>query len=420
VALADTFVEETAYRVMSRGDTTQDIIAYAAKKGLKFDGKVLQASSTQAVALAQYLRKIKGKFRLRRIGEAVEHRLDGYYVRTPGGRVLGPFDTRAQAGMEDMFWVNGSDAGDEDELFGEAGEPGQGEAPADSKLAQTLANTMLKNKAALALPFRQLWRHKYVKHNYQADEAWKLFYWTMTHAGAGGKGFNPATRKAASKLVTNAFSRWAKADMKAKVKRADGAVEKPVGEISKPEFVKWFMGSAPAISEAGLHETFVEQESGRRLQMTEPARPEGEMTTDDLRLKHTYDQGKAFKTGQPVKFRFMHNDERASNMGGRFQQDIEPSGYYMTTAPDDLTIERLREAGQKFTIGTAIFKNPLVLDWGMAYDKSSWKYRLWQHYDAKKRGLTKALRKDGYDGVVTVRRGGLSEIVARITQRLLR
>ncbi|KKM62853.1 hypothetical protein LCGC14_1517410, partial [marine sediment metagenome] len=77
-----------------------------------------------------------------------------------------PFETPLDESWEDA-----------DELFGEADEPGQGEEPADSKLAQTLARSFLKKKSALALPFRQLWRHKYVKKNYNADEAWKLFYW---------------------------------------------------------------------------------------------------------------------------------------------------------------------------------------------------------------------------------------------------
>lgn len=347
---------------------------------------------------------------VRCLTETVERRDGRYYVHTPGGRVLGPFDTRAQAGMEDMFFVNGADAGDEDELFGE-GEPGQGEQPADSSLARRLAKQSLGNKASIALAFRQLWRHKYIEHNYDASQAWKLFYWATTHAGAGGKGFNPATRKAASKLMVSAFSRWAKGDMKAKVKRADGATEKPVGEISRAEFVKWFMGSAPAISESRLHGGFVEQEYGRKPAMVQPKKPEGDTTAFDLEFRVAREQGQTFKTGQPVTFRFMHNKERAPNVGGRFQQDIEPSGYYII-AVDERGIETWKKAGKEFDHGFVTFRNPLVLDWGMAYDQSGWKYRLWKHYDAKKRNLTKFLRRDGYDGIVTVRRGATSEIVA--------
>ncbi len=415
MSLAAEFVaplDEAAYQVTARSKKLRKAIEdYADAEGLDFDGEVLRGNPSKVLMLGKRLRQIGGKFRLKRIAESVEHRDDGYYVHTPGGRTLGPFDSRTGAGMEDMFWLNGADAGDEDELFGEADGPGDGEEPADSKLARTLANTFLKKKAALALPFRQLWRHKYIKKNYDPAQAWKLFYWEMTHSGAGGKGYNPATRKAAAKLVTNAFSRWAKAGMKAKVKRADGAVEKPVGEISRPEFVRWFMSSAPSVSEGRLHEQLVGQEYGRRPPMVEPKMPEDDPTLD-LRLRIARAQGWTFKTGQSIKFRFMHNDERALNAGGRFQQDIEPTGYYMTTAPDDRTIESLRKAGKKYTVGTASFRNPLVLDWGSAYDQSSWKYRLSQHYDAKKRGLTKALLRDGYDGIVTVRQGVTSEIVA--------
>ena len=128
-------------------------------------------------------------------------------------------------------------------------EPGVGEEPADPKKARQLAKQILRNKALIALPFRQLWRHKYVEKNYDAAQAWRLFYWAATHDGAGGRGYNPATRKAAAKLVTAAFAKWASPDMKAKVKRADGIVELPIGDISRAEFVRWFLNAAPAVNE---------------------------------------------------------------------------------------------------------------------------------------------------------------------------
>ena len=418
--LAEAFVEaklvtarealgETAYRIKSQGKKVKKAIEdYAKEKGLKFDGEVLWASSSQAIALANRLREIGGKFSLKRIKESVENRSDGYYVHTPGGRVLGPFDSRTTAGMEDMFWVNGADAGDEDELFGEAGAPGDGEEPADGQKAKSLAKSLLKNKAALALPFRQLWRHKYIEKNYDAGEAWKLFYWTLTHSGAGGKGFNPSTRKAASKLAAAAFSRWARADMKAKVRRADGAVEKPVGDISRAEFVKWFANSAPAVSESALDKEFVD-EARPDAQPKKRAGP-GDPAVD-LRPGRAHEQGISFETGKAVTFTFMHNNERAPKRGGRFQQDIEPVGYYMTTA-DETAIKMWQQAKVDFTHGTAKFRNPLVLDWGYAYDESSWKHRLHERYGLRGRALTKALLRDGYDGIVTVRKGFTSEIVA--------
>jgi hypothetical protein len=120
------------------------------------------------------------------------------------------------------------------------GEPGDGEEPADKGKARTLANAFKKDKNQLALMYRQLWRHKYSKGNYDRSKAWKLFYWPLTHSGAGGKGFGPATRKVAAKMLVGDFEKWAKADMKATVQRAGGAEEKPVGDISRAEFIKWF------------------------------------------------------------------------------------------------------------------------------------------------------------------------------------
>lgn len=134
---------------------------------------------------------------------------------------------------------------------GEA-EPG-GDEPADSAGAKTLARQMLKSPET-ALSFRQLWRHKYIEHNLDASKAWKLFYWPMTHSGAGGKGYNPNTRVAASKLMVSAFSKWAKAGMKAKVRRADGMKELPVGQISRAEFVKWYSGGGKTGTTEALYE----------------------------------------------------------------------------------------------------------------------------------------------------------------------
>ncbi len=122
----------------------------------------------------------------------------------------------------------------------EVEEPG-GDEPADTAAAKVLARQMLKQPSTV-LSFRQLWRHKYVKKDYDANEAWKLFYWPMSKAGAGGKGFNPNTRVAASKLMAVAFNKWAKAGMKTKVRRADGVKELPIGQISRAEFIKWYSG----------------------------------------------------------------------------------------------------------------------------------------------------------------------------------
>jgi hypothetical protein len=136
-------------------------------------------------------------------------------------------------------------------------------------MAAKLAKSVLANKKGVALQFRQLWRHKYVKGNFDASKAWKLFYWPLGQSGAGGKGFNPNTRKAASKLLVSAFNKWAKADMKAKVKRADGVKELPVGQISREEFVRWFTGGGASTSESMLDD-FVDEASGTKKKEKPP------------------------------------------------------------------------------------------------------------------------------------------------------
>jgi len=159
--------------------------------------------------------------------------------------VAGPVD---EAHMCDRFYGRGrSPAGGSSESE-KPKEPG-GLEPADHERAKSMAASVLRSKAGIASLFRQLWRHKYVEHNYDADKAWKLFYWPITHSGAGGDGYNPETRKAASKLLVQAFNKWAKADMKTTVKRADGDKEMSVGDVSQAEFAKWFMSGAPAVSE---------------------------------------------------------------------------------------------------------------------------------------------------------------------------
>jgi hypothetical protein len=287
------------------------------------------------------------------------------------------------------------------------GEPGAGEQPADSKLAKQLAKQGLANKSALALSYRQLWRHKYIKKNYDPKQAWKLFYWELTHSGAGGKGYNPATRAAAAKLMMAAFSRWGKASMTAKVKRAEGMVDKPVGQISRAEFIKWFVGSSPSTDEDTLSAAFVDETRPDAA----PAKLDTREPHERLRLTNAYTNGASFSTGKKVSFPFMHSNESAPNMGGRFQQDIEPAGYYMIIA-EKQGIKTWKRAGKDFAHGVATFKNPLVLEFGMGYDKSSWKHALWEKYGKKGKALTRALIKDGYDGIVTVRRNVPSEVVA--------
>jgi len=105
--------------------------------------------------------------------------------------------------------------------------------------------------------------------------------------------------------------------------------------------------------------------------------------------------------GQP--FKYARNPERAPEMGGRFQQDIEPRGRYVVKAD---------QAPEGWESGEMMFRNPLVLPWGKGYDDSSWKVALSKRYGGKTgEDLSRAIAEDGYDGIVTMDKYGTSEIV---------
>ena len=83
----------------------------------------------------------------------------------------------------------------------------------------------------------------------------------------------------------------------------------------------------------------------------------------------------------------------------RFGQHIEPHGRYMNAT----TLDHAEKAHKDFETGTHIFQNPLYIDWGGGYeDKTNWKHVLHQKYKKKGKALSKAIVKDGYDGIVTV------------------
>ena len=130
--------------------------------------------------------------------------------------------------------------------------------------------------------------------------------------------------------------------------------------------------------------------------------------------------GVTFKTGQPVEFTYMRNMEAAPKLtrgGSRgepdpFQQKIEPAGRYMIAASEATAEKRPKN----WATGKQRFENPLVIHWNSAkdggYDEGSWKRLLWDRYGHKSgKALTDAIRRDGFDGIVTVRDGSTSEIV---------
>lgn len=120
-------------------------------------------------------------------------------------------------------------------------------------------------------------------------------------------------------------------------------------------------------------------------------------------------KGFKFETGTPIKFPFMRNTVSSKSFNipeERYQQNIEPAGMYMIF--DDMPKE---EKPAKWEQGEMSFKNPLVLKWGEAYDHTSWKQALYDKFGASGKALTKKLLDEGYDGIVTVQDGDLSEII---------
>lgn len=122
---------------------------------------------------------------------------------------------------------------------------------------------------------------------------------------------------------------------------------------------------------------------------------------DELAPVALVEQDTLFATGIPVSFGFVRSTEKAPHFGDRYQQHIEPAGRYMLHNPDPGDLARGWERG------IVTFESPLVLAFnaghdGVAYDESSWKARLHRIYGVAGRALSKRIRKDGYDGIVTV------------------
>lgn len=111
-------------------------------------------------------------------------------------------------------------------------------------------------------------------------------------------------------------------------------------------------------------------------------------------------EGRRFETGVPVEFEYSRNTQPAPNYGPEFQQDIEPSGRYMTKSYPNSQLDYLETGNIKF-------ENPLVMylteSEERIYGDKSWKKRLHDAYDGLTgKALSRAIAKDGYDGVVTV------------------
>ena len=108
----------------------------------------------------------------------------------------------------------------------------------------------------------------------------------------------------------------------------------------------------------------------------------------------------------PAQFRqvpYLRNtvsSRQYGHFGSRFQQDIEPAGQYFLA--DETGGTTLPSGWER---GTKTFQQPLVVEWNGSYDATSWKAQLYARYRKKGKALSRALRKQGYDAIITVQRG---------------
>ena len=117
----------------------------------------------------------------------------------------------------------------------------------------------------------------------------------------------------------------------------------------------------------------------------------------------------ASRAAGPEEIEFVRNPvSSTTHMVDRdFGQDVEPSGRYITKSsgfvPDG------------WESGSVRFEKPLYIHFGESgvyADEDNWKRRLSGYYGGKSgKALSKAVRADGYDGIVTHDKHGTSEIV---------
>ena len=135
-----------------------------------------------------------------------------------------------------------------------------------------------------------------------------------------------------------------------------------------------------------------------------------------LTLATAQEYGETFETGRPVLFRFLRNTQGAPKPGfnDTYQQKIEPAGLYVVHNPEPGDLPR------GWVAGVMRFNNPLVIPFNTergTYDGHSWKMMLYRHYGKRGKVLSKALVRDGYDGIVTVGQDETREIVNLVWPR---
>lgn len=139
------------------------------------------------------------------------------------------------------------------------------------------------------------------------------------------------------------------------------------------------------------------------------------LESKELGLSSVTENGILFKTNFPVTFEYMRNTVSSPDLGKTFGQDIEPSGrYILHNTHSTLSKEKDHLHSIGWETGLITFSNPLVISLSFdekIYGEKGWKQRLYNYYGKKGKDLTKKLREDGYDGIVTTSNNETREIV---------
>jgi DNA polymerase III sliding clamp (beta) subunit (PCNA family) len=109
----------------------------------------------------------------------------------------------------------------------------------------------------------------------------------------------------------------------------------------------------------------------------------------------------------------LHNKEKAPNMGKKYGQDVEPSGYYAIEKETNMM-----DSNPNYETVTFNPAKPLIID---VDDDTlvSWKYELSKKYKAKGKKLSEKLMKEGYDVIITkYSNGDTGEIIILDTSKI--
>lgn len=147
-------------------------------------------------------------------------------------------------------------------------------------------------------------------------------------------------------------------------------------------------------------------DAARMTSVNEPAPSSTPEPTPDITAAHPG------QPGAPIEFSFLRNpvssQQYATNQD--FAQNVEPAGRYMSEHAPGSPVP------DGWETGTVSFARPLHIAWGpesASYtDPANWKQRLTTHYKGKTGlALSKALRADGYDAIITTSKYGTEEVI---------